>query len=88
MEHRPECDQRICYCNRQPRRPHARGDSCYPASCDCGACICPSTCDCEAPDAEVARCSNLCPEHNLYPDVDEECTARVHRNGGVREGEP
>lgn len=57
------------------------------AQTPCGlpsSCICPAACDCQAPGAEVALCSNLCPEHNLYPLVDDECEARQHRNGGLR----
>ena len=46
-------------------------------------CICPKKCDCQNPEPKsgIALVSNLCPEHNLYPQYDDECPVRVHFNG-------
>lgn len=40
-----------------------------------GECICPSDCDCEAPDANPAKVSEHCPVHNEYPKPVEGCPA-------------
>ena len=52
-----------------------------PAPAEQQACICPEKCDCELPNAEPARCSNQCPEHNLFPLQHPDCPSLVHRNG-------
>ncbi len=39
-------------------------------------CICTRVCNCE--DEENGRVSNDCPEHNLNPHPNPECTAIVH----------
>jgi hypothetical protein len=44
-------------------------------------CICPSSCDCQDPDNGF--CSNCCPEHNLYPEPDPDCPAKIHKNGAT-----
>lgn len=47
------------------------------------SCVCPDACDCQSPDTNPALCSNVCPVHNLYPDVVPACPAEIHRNGAV-----
>ena len=44
-------------------------------------CMCPSECDCQNPDDEVAGVSNHCPDHNDNPTPHPECQARHHYNG-------
>lgn len=45
-------------------------------------CICPTECDCQAPDdPSCAGVSMACPVHNDNPDRVFECEAREHRNG-------
>jgi len=49
-------------------------------------CICPTECDCQNPPPDdwdgtsgIWHISNLCPIHNDYPIVDEDCPAEEHR---------
>jgi hypothetical protein len=42
-------------------------------------CICPQSCDCANPNGiGIAHLSNLCPEHNYFPQTDEECPIHDH----------
>jgi len=49
---------------------YKRSGSLYPP------CTCPQECDCE--DFEGGLVSNLCPEHNYYPVVCNNCKANIH----------
>ncbi len=46
-------------------------------------CICPKECDCQNPEPKngAALISMSCPEHNIYPDIVQECGAESHLNG-------
>jgi hypothetical protein len=52
------------------------------------SCTCPNLCDCENPEPThgAALVSNLCPDHNLYPEPSEDCQVHPTRESRMEEG--